>query len=102
MDKSILTYATLVLCLLNFVRLFTYQRQDAKFRRDISIAATAIMACCGSQVIYILGGHQIATSSWPMVALLAVLTASLLRSNGNLSQVLRTATGWDGRERRHR
>jgi hypothetical protein len=102
MDKSILTYATLVLCVTIFVRLFTYQRGDARFRRDVSIAATLIMACCGSQVIYILAGHQIAISSWPMVTLLAVLTASLLRSEGNLSKVLRYPLGWDGRDRRNR
>lgn len=100
MDKSILTYATLALCLVNFIRLFTYQRGDAQFRRDVSIAATLIMCCCGSQVVYIIAGHEVSPSSWPMVALLAVLTASLLRSGGNLSKVLRHPMGWDGRERR--
>ncbi len=101
MDKSILTYVTLVLSAVMFARMFTYRRGSSQFRRDVSIMAALIMACCGATVIYILAGELVVpVKAWPMVLLLAVLTASLMRCGGNLSKVLRHPYGWDGRERR--
>ena len=98
-----LTYATLILCLVMFVRLFTYQRGDARFRRDVSIMAALIMACCGATAIYIVSGDlRIPYQAWPLVLLLAVLTASLMRCGGNMSKVLRHPIEWDGHERRRR
>lgn len=103
MASQILTYSTLFLCLVVFVRMFTYRRQGARFRRDISIMAALIMACCGAMVAYIISGdYLVHPKGWPLVAMLAILTASLMRCEGNLSHVLRMASGWDGRERRHR
>lgn len=103
MASQILTYSTLFLCLVVFVRMFTYQREGARFRRDISIMAGLIMACCGAMIVYILAGdYRVHPHGWPLVAMLAILTASLMRCEGNLSHVLRMASGWDGRERRHR
>jgi len=98
-----LTYATLILCLVMFVRLFTYQRGDAQFRRDVSIMAALIMACCGATAIYIVAGDlRIPYQAWPLVLLLAVLAASLMRCGGNMSKVLRHPIEWDGHERRRR
>lgn len=101
MDSVILTYTSLVLSLIIFVRLFTYQRGDARFRRDVSIMAALIMACSGATVIYILLGRLVVPSAgWPLVLMLAVLMASLMRSSGNLSEVLRHPRDWDGQDRR--
>ncbi|MCF6780904.1 phage holin family protein [Stutzerimonas stutzeri] len=101
MDSLILTYVTMVLSAVMFVRMFTYRRGGAQFRRDVSIMAALIMACCGATVIYILAGELVVpVKAWPMVLLLAVLTA--MRCGGNLSKVLRHPYGWDGRERRRR
>lgn len=103
MASQILTYSTLILCLVVFIRMFTYRREGARFRRDISIVATLIMMCSSAMVVYILAGdYKVHPHGWPLVAMLAILTASLMRCEGNLSHVLRTASGWDGRERRHR
>lgn len=96
-----LTYATLILCVVMFVRLFTYQRGEARFRRDVSIMAALIMACCGATAIYIVSGDlRIQYQAWPLVLLLAVLAASLMRCGGNMSKVLRHPLDWDGTERR--
>ena len=101
MDSLILTHVTMVLSAFMFVRLFTYRRGEAQFRRDVSIMAALIMMCCGATVIYILAGELVVpVKAWPMVLLLAVLTASLMRCGGNLSKVLRHPYSWDGRERR--
>lgn len=101
MDSLMLTYVTLGLSAVMFVRMFTYRRGDAQFRRDVSIMAALIMACCGATVIYIIAGELIVPAkAWPMVLLLAVLTASLMRCGGNLSKVLRHPYGLDGKERR--
>ena len=103
MGSPILTYATLALCIVMFVRLFTYQRGDARFRRDVSIVAALVMACCGATVIYILTGDlKVPSDCWPLVLLLAVLAASVMRCEGNLSRVLRHPMGWDGVDRRGR
>lgn len=100
MDE-LLTMATLALCATIFVRMFTYRREGARFRRGVSIMATVVMGCCGAMIIYILAGDiHVSARAWPMVGLLAVLAVALVRCNGNLSSVLRDPSAWDGRERR--
>ncbi len=103
MASQILTYSALILGIVVFIRMFTYRREGARFRRDISIVATLIMMCSGAMVALILtGDYVVHPNGWPLIAMLAIMTASLVRCEGNLSHVLRMAGGWDGRERRSR
>ena len=100
----LLTYMTMALCLVIFVRLFTYRRDGARYRPLISAAAVVVMACCGALVIHILAGDlRIQGKLWPMVGLLSVFAIGLVRCGGNLSMVLRgpIPSHWDGSERRH-
>lgn len=97
-----LTYATAAICALIFARLFTYQRNGARFRRAVSLLAAGVMMCCGAAVIYIITGKlKVAPYAWPMVGMLAVFAAGVWRCRGNLAAVLDYPQAWDGRERRH-
>lgn len=96
-----LTYTVGALCAAIFVRLFTYRREGARFRRWVSVLAAVVMGCCGATVIYIVDGQLVfGWTAWPVVVLLGVLAASTLRCGGNLSAVLRGPDSWDGRDRR--
>jgi hypothetical protein len=99
-----LNLIVIVLCVAIFVRLFTYQREGARFSRWKSGLAALAMVCCGSAVIHIATGDLvIAAEAWPLVALLAFLAAATMRCGGNIAAVLRGPDAWDGRsERRSR
>lgn len=101
MISVILTQVTLVLSAALFVRLFTYRRAGARFRRGVSLIATLLMGCAGAMVLFI-GQGKLAVQSyeWPLVVVLAVLTVATLRCSGNLSSVLRDPSAWSGQERR--
>ncbi len=93
---------TMLLCLLIFVRLFSYQRGGARFRRGVSVAAVVVMGCTGAMVINILGGEvHVHADLWPIIGLLAVFAVGLLNARGNLARLL-LIDHWDGRDRRHR
>lgn len=98
-----LTYSVVVICTLIFLRLFTFQRNGARFRRSVSVMATVVMFCCGSVVIYVLSGRMaMELTDWPMVVMLAFFGLSVFRCRGNLAGVLEYSRGWSGqRERRH-
>ncbi|MDP2244028.1 phage holin family protein [Pseudomonas sp.] len=96
-----LTHITLALAASLFFRLFTYRRDGARFRRGVSLLATLIMGCAGAVMLYVMQGKLVVpVYAWPLVVLIAVFTASVMRCGGNLSSVLRNPTAWDGRERR--
>ena len=96
-----LNIIVIVLCVSIFVRLFTYQRDGARFSRLKSGLAVLAMVCCGSAVIHIVTGELvIATEAWPLVALLAFLAAATMRCGGNIAAVLRGPDAWDGRRDR--
>ncbi|HCP54581.1 MAG: phage holin family protein [Pseudomonadaceae bacterium] len=96
-----LTTAALILCSIIFVRMFTYRREGARFRRGVSILAYIVMVCCGATVIYITSGKlHISYYHWPMVVLLGVFAVATISCGGNLAQVLRNGDRWDGRDRR--
>ena len=85
---ALLTQATFWLCLALFVRLFTFRRNGARFRRSMSWLAWLVMACCGAVMMYITKGLLVmAAASWPVVVLLAVFVGSVCQSSGNLARV---------------
>lgn len=103
MLSYLLTQATFWLCVVVFVRLFTFQRGGARFRRGISCLAVAVMFSAGVTIIHILKGDLVLPeAAWPLVVLLAVFAVSVLRTAGNLAGVLRpesvTYTGPDRRQ----
>lgn len=102
MVSLLLTGATLVVCFLIFLRLFTFRRGSLRFRRGMSCAAYAVMASAGAAVIYILlGDLRIPGQAWPVVIQLAAFAWALMRSRGNLAGVLRPDQPvWSGVERR--
>jgi len=88
--QLMLTQATFWLCVVLFLRLFTFQRGDARFRRSISWMAWAVMGCAGSVVLFIIKGLLIMpVNSWPLVILLGVFTSTVLKARGNMAQVWR-------------
>lgn len=96
-----LDQATFWLCLVLFLRLFTFQRGALRFRRNISFMAWVTMAASAAAVIYIATGKlTLPAFAWPLVLILAVFTWLVWRAKGNLAAVLRPAAGWNGLERR--
>lgn len=103
MISSVLTQVALWLCVVIFVRLFTYQRGTARFRRGISCLATLVMGCSGITILYILQGKLILPPlAWPLIILLLVFAWAVVRAEGNLAGVLRPEPGpsWSGTDRR--
>lgn len=96
-----LTIITLILCAIIFIRLFTYRRKGAQYRRAVSWLATIVMASAGAGVIFILDGQlRVQLLAWPLVILLGVFTAAAVRCEGNLSAVMKGPAAWNGREGR--
>lgn len=101
MADPMLTIITLILCATIFVRLFTYRRHGARYRRAVSWLATIVMASAGAGVIFILDGQlRVQLLAWPLVILLGVFTAATLRCSGNLSAVLKGPDAWHVRGKR--
>lgn len=97
---SLVTQGLFLLCLVLFTRLFTYRRGNARFRRGVSCLAVVVMACSAIAAFHILRGDlRLSYESWPLLILLTVFTCSVVRSGGNLADVMRPG-GWDGVERR--
>jgi len=96
-----LDQAAFWLCLVLFLRLFTFQRGALRFRRNISFLAWLTMAAAAAAVIYIATGTlTLPAFAWPLVLILAVFTWLVWRAKGNLAAVLRPAASWNGLERR--
>ncbi|SFY16545.1 phage holin family protein [Azotobacter vinelandii] len=90
MASLMLTWITLGLCIVTFVRLFTYQRKGARFRRDVSIMATVVMMACITTCVEIVTGQLVVQpAAWPMIVIHAVMAVGLIRTRGNLAPVLR-------------
>jgi fructose-1,6-bisphosphatase/inositol monophosphatase family enzyme len=86
--QQVLTQATFWLCIALFVRLFTFKRHGARFRRNMSCLAWLVMVASGSAVVYIGKGLLVMPhNSWPLVILLAVFVGSVCKSSGNLARV---------------
>ncbi|TLX65084.1 phage holin family protein [Stutzerimonas nosocomialis] len=100
MVSALLTQAMFLICAVLFLRLFTYRRRGARFRRGVSCLAMLVMGCAGAAVIYILTGElRVPAMAWPLVVLLAVFAWAVWQSGGNLAGAFRPS-GWDGVERR--
>ncbi|MEE4462650.1 phage holin family protein [Azotobacter chroococcum] len=85
-----LTWITFLLCVVTFVRLFTYQRKGARFRRDVSVMATIVMMACLAACVEIATGQFVVQPrAWPLIVIHAVLAMGLLKTRGNLAPVLR-------------
>ncbi len=85
---AMLTQITFWLCLGLFIRLFTFRRRGARFRREMSCLAWLVMAGAGAAMVYISKGLLIMPmQSWPLVILLAVFVGSVYQSGGNLARV---------------
>ncbi|MCP1487976.1 hypothetical protein J3D48_004289 [Pseudomonas fluorescens] len=85
---QVLTQATFWLCVTLFVRLFTFRRRGARFRRSMSCLAWVVMVASGSAVVYIGKGMLVMPqNSWPLVVVLAVFVGSVCQSSGNLARV---------------
>ncbi|MFJ2527160.1 phage holin family protein [Pseudomonas helmanticensis] len=85
---QVLTQATFWLCVTLFVRLFTFRRRGARFRRSMSCLAWVVMVASGSAVVYIGKGQLVMPqNSWPLVVVLMVFVGSVCQSNGNLARV---------------
>ena len=103
MVSLILTQLTFWLCAALFVRLFTYTRDGAQFKRLISCVAVVTMGSAGAAMIYILQGElHVPAECWPLVVQLAVFVAGVIRSGGNLAGVMRpeAEASWPRVERR--
>lgn len=92
MDKSLisalLTQVTFWLCMGLFVRLFTFRRKGARFRRNMSCLAWLVMVSAGTVMVYICKGMLVMpVQAWPLVMILTVFVGSVYQSNGNLAQV---------------
>ncbi|AQT10406.1 phage holin family protein [Pseudomonas protegens] len=86
--QEVLTQATFWLCVTLFVRLFTFRRRGARYRRDMSCLAWLVMVAAGAVIAYILKGQLIMPRhSWPLVVLLAVFVGAVCQSAGNLARV---------------
>jgi hypothetical protein len=85
---QVLTQVTFWLCVALFIRLFTFRRHGARFRRSMSCLAWLVMVASGSAVVYIGKGQLVMPpNSWPLVLLLAVFVGSVCKSSGNLARV---------------
>lgn len=86
--QQVLTQATFWLCVALFIRLFTFKRHGARFRRNMSCLAWLVMVASGSAVVYIGKGLLVMPhNSWPLVLLLSVFVGSVCKSSGNLARV---------------
>jgi ABC-type multidrug transport system permease subunit len=87
---ALLTQITFWLCLALFVRLFTFRRKGARFRRNMSCLAWLMMVSSGAAMMYISKGLLIMPAvSWPLVVMLGVFVGSVCQSSGNLARVWR-------------
>jgi hypothetical protein len=87
---ALLTQATFWLCLALFVRLFTFRRKGARFRRNMSCLAWLMMVSAGTAMMYISKGLLVMPAvSWPLVVMLGVFVGSVYQSSGNLARVWR-------------
>ncbi|MNR06479.1 hypothetical protein D3C85_1225520 [compost metagenome] len=85
---QVLTQVTFWLCVALFVRLFTFRRRGARFRRSMSCLAWLVMVAAGSVVVYIGKGQLVMPhNSWPLVIILSVFVGSVCQSAGNLARV---------------
>jgi hypothetical protein len=87
---ALLTQITFWLCLALFVRLFTFRRKGARFRRNMSCLAWLMMVSAGTAMMYISKGLLVMPAvSWPLVVMLGVFVGSVCQSSGNLARVWR-------------
>ena len=102
MASSWLTALTAMLCIVIFVRLFTYRRNGAGYRWGKSVVALAVMIACGRLLIEVLtAGLVVPLEFWPFVLLLGVFALAVVRAEGNVARLVQPGDlPWSGVERR--
>lgn len=103
MLSPFITQVLFWMCAVIFLRLFTYQRGDARFKRGMSCLAWLVMGSAGATILYILKGELVLPDqAWPLVILVGVFLWALVRAGGNMAGVLRPepAMTWPRVERR--
>lgn len=102
MASSWLTALTAMLCIVIFVRLFTYRRNGAGYRWGKSVVAFAVMIACGRLLIEVLtSGLVVPLEFWPFVLLLGVFALAVVRAEGNVARLVQPGDlPWSGVERR--
>lgn len=102
MASTWLTAMTALLCIVIFVRLFTYRRNGAGYRWGKSAVALAVMIACGRLLIEVLtSGLVVPAEFWPFVLLLGVFALAVVRSGGNVARLVQPGDlPWSGAERR--
>lgn len=85
-----LTWITFILCIITFVRMFTYKRDGSHFHRGVSVAATLLMFASAAGAVSIgLGDFKVQPAAWPMIVMHAILVVGLLHTKGNLAPIIR-------------
>ncbi|MBB3103966.1 phage holin family protein [Azomonas macrocytogenes] len=82
---SLLTWITVVLGIVTFIRLLAYQRRGARFRCDVNIMA--IMACITAAVEIRIGTFVVLVTAWLMIVMHTVLAIGLFKIRGNPAPV---------------
>jgi hypothetical protein len=103
MFSPLLTQVLFWMCLVIFLRLFTYQRGDARFKRGMSCLAWIVMGSAGATMLNILKGELVIPEpAWPLVIMVGVFVWAVMRAGGNMAGVLRPepALSWPKVERR--
>lgn len=102
MASTVLTFLTMLLASVIFVRLFTYQRKGAQYRLGKSAIAVAVMIACGRLLIDVLTACLVVpVEFWPFVVLLGVFALAIVRAGGNVARLVRPDDlPWTGADRR--
>lgn len=83
-----LDFLIIWLCLLSIVRLVTYRRAGARFKRQYGVIAWLIICGLGGLAIHILGG-RICTDEWPiLLPITMILTLAIFHVRGNVAQLV--------------
>lgn len=102
MASWVLTFLTVLLCIVIFVRLFTFKRNGAQYRWGKSLVAIVVMVACGRLLIEVLTSRLVVPFEfWPFVLLQGVFALAIVRAGGNVARLVRPGDlPWSGAERR--
>lgn len=84
----------LLICAASCLRLLTYRRRGARFRRHISALAYLLILLTGGLALALLTGQITAADIHPLCMLaLSLLTAATWYTGGNVSHLMRILMG---------
>lgn len=83
-----LDFMIIWLCLLSILRLITYRREGARFKRHYSVIAWILICSFGALAIHILGG-RLCTDEWPiLLPVTMILTLAIFHVRGNVAHLV--------------